>query len=81
MPNARIVVIEDHVMMQQFFAALLRDQLQLTVVAECTTVAEGIAACLRNKPDLAVAVISSASAAASMLTVMSPSDGGQSMRM
>jgi DNA-binding NarL/FixJ family response regulator len=54
MPNARVVVIEDHVMMRQFFAALLRDQLQLTVVAECTTVAEGIAACLRTKPDLAV---------------------------
>jgi len=54
MSNARVVVIEDHVMMRQFFAALLRDQLQLTVVAECTTVAEGVAACLRAKPDLAV---------------------------
>ena len=54
MSNERVIIIEDHVMMRQFFAALLRDQMQLNVVAECTTVTEGLAACLRTKPDLAV---------------------------
>ncbi|MBI5382751.1 MAG: response regulator transcription factor [Opitutae bacterium] len=54
MPKTRIVVIEDHIMVRQFFANMLRDQLQLTVAAECATVAEGCAACLREKPELAV---------------------------
>ena len=40
--------------MRQFFAALLRDQMQLEVVAECGTVAEAIEAIRRTEPTLVV---------------------------
>lgn len=52
--TARIVLIEDHTMVRQLMAVMLRDQLGLALVADCRTVAEGVAACLREKPDLAI---------------------------
>jgi DNA-binding NarL/FixJ family response regulator len=54
MPASRIVLVEDHTMVRQLFAHLVRDELQLTLAADCTTVAEGTAALLREKPDLAI---------------------------
>lgn len=51
---ARIVLVEDHTMVRQLFAHLIRDELKLELVADCTTVDEGIAALLREKPDLAI---------------------------
>lgn len=50
----RVVLVEDHTMVRQLFAHLLRDTLGLDLVAECTNVAEGMAALLREKPDLAI---------------------------
>ena len=52
--SARVVLIEDHTMVRQLFAHLIRDDLGLTLAAECTTVAEGAAALLKEKPDLAI---------------------------
>jgi DNA-binding NarL/FixJ family response regulator len=55
MPNpARVVLVEDHTMVRQLLAHLVREELHLQLVADCTTVAEGSAACLREKPDLAI---------------------------
>ena len=52
--SARIVLIEDHTMVRQLFAHLVREDLGLTLAADCTTVAEGIAALLKEKPELAI---------------------------
>jgi DNA-binding NarL/FixJ family response regulator len=35
-------------------AAMVRDDLRLNLVADCRTVSEGVAACLREKPDVVV---------------------------
>jgi len=51
---ARVVLVEDHTMVRQLFAHVVRDELGLTLAADCTTVAEGSAALLREKPDLAI---------------------------
>jgi DNA-binding NarL/FixJ family response regulator len=51
---ARIVIVEDHKMVMQMLAHLIKDHLKLTVAAECATFAAGLAACLRDKPDLAI---------------------------
>jgi len=51
---ARLVLIEDHTMVRQLFAHLVRDELGLVLAAECTTVAEATVALLREKPDLAI---------------------------
>lgn len=51
---ARVVLVEDHTMVRQLFAHLVRDELGLVLAADCTTVADGIAALLREKPDLAI---------------------------
>ncbi len=51
---ARVVLVEDHAMVRQLFGHLLRDTLGLELAAECTTVAEGAQALLREKPDLAI---------------------------
>jgi two-component system, NarL family, invasion response regulator UvrY len=53
-PAARIVLIEDHTMVRQLFAHLIRDELHHELVADCTTVDEGIAALLKEKPNLAI---------------------------
>src|ERR1051325_8615254 len=50
----RVVLVEDHTMVRQLFAHLIREQLGLTLAADCTTVAEGRVALLREKPDLAI---------------------------
>jgi DNA-binding NarL/FixJ family response regulator len=54
MTPARVVLIEDHTMVRQLFAHLVRDDLGLKLAADCTTVADGTAALLREKPDLAI---------------------------
>jgi DNA-binding NarL/FixJ family response regulator len=51
---ARVVLVEDHTMIRQLFAHLIREDLGLVLAADCTTVAEGAAALLREKPDLAI---------------------------
>jgi two-component system, NarL family, invasion response regulator UvrY len=51
---ARVVLVEDHTMVRQLFAHLVRDDLGLHLAADCTTVAEGLAALMREKPDLAI---------------------------
>ncbi len=53
-PTARVVLIEDHTMVRQLFAHLIRDELGLTLAADCTTVADGAASLLIEKPDLAI---------------------------
>jgi DNA-binding NarL/FixJ family response regulator len=52
--RARIVLIEDHTMVRQLLAHLVREDLGLNLVAESTTVAEGIAVLTREQPDLAI---------------------------
>lgn len=52
--SARVVLVEDHTMVRQLFAHLVREELGLTLTADCTTVAEGGEALLREKPDLAI---------------------------
>ena len=51
---ARVVIIEDHTMVRQLLAHLVREDLGLKLAADCTTVAEGVTALLREKPDLAI---------------------------
>src|SRR5687768_5914864 len=51
---ARVVLVEDHTMVRQLLAHLVSDDLRLKLVADCTTVADGVVALLREKPDLAI---------------------------
>ena len=50
----RVVLIEDHTMVRQLFAHLIKNELGLKLAADCTTVKEGVEALLREKPDLAI---------------------------
>jgi len=50
----RVILIEDHTMVRQLFAHLIREDLGLALAADCTSVAEGTEALLREKPDLAI---------------------------
>jgi two-component system invasion response regulator UvrY len=50
----RVVLVEDHTMVRQLLAHLVRQELGLNLVADCTNVADGCAALLREKPDLAI---------------------------
>ena len=52
--SARVILVEDHTMVRQLFAHLIREDLGLALVADCTSVAEGTAALVREKPDLAI---------------------------
>lgn len=54
MSTPRIVIVEDHALVRQMLAHLAQEELELSVVGECTSLAEGIATCLREKPDLAI---------------------------
>lgn len=54
MPAERVVLVEDHVMVRQLFAQVLRVDLGLVLAADCATVAEGLDAVLREKPALAI---------------------------
>jgi DNA-binding NarL/FixJ family response regulator len=51
---ARIVLIEDHTLVRQLLGHLVREDLGLELAADCTTIAEGAAALLKEKPDLAI---------------------------
>jgi len=51
---ARVVIIEDHVLVRELLVALVQDEFRFDIRAECSSSAEGIAACLREKPDLAI---------------------------
>jgi len=51
----RIVLIEDHTLVRQLLALLVRDHLHTEPVGEATTVAEGLAVAARTVPDLIVA--------------------------
>ena len=51
---ARVVLVEDHTMVRQLLAHLVQQDLGLTLAADCTTVADGCAALIREKPDLAI---------------------------
>src|SRR5215207_5861629 len=51
---ARVVLVEDHTMVRQLLAHLVRQDLGLNLAAECTSVADGCAALMREKPDLAI---------------------------
>lgn len=51
---ARVVLIEDHIMVRQLFAHLIQNELGLVLAADCTTVGDGSAALLREKPDLVI---------------------------
>lgn len=48
------MLVEDHTLVRQLMAAMVRDDLRLNLVADCRTVSEGAVACLREKPDLVV---------------------------
>ncbi len=52
--SIRVVLIEDHTMVRQLLAHLIQEELQLTLVADCTNVVEGSEALLRERPDLAI---------------------------
>ncbi|MBI5767220.1 MAG: response regulator transcription factor [Verrucomicrobia bacterium] len=54
MSQTKIVLVEDHTMVRQLFAHLIVDELGLKLAADCMTVAEGSAALLKEKPDLAI---------------------------
>jgi len=51
---ARIVLVEDHTMVRQLLAHVVRVDLGLELAADCTTVNEAQAALAREKPDLAI---------------------------
>lgn len=48
----RIVLVEDHALVRQLFAMLVRDHLQAELAGEATSVAEGLAMARREAPDL-----------------------------
>jgi len=50
----RVVLVEDHTMVRQLFAHVVRDELGFSLAADCTSVADGLQALLREKPDLAI---------------------------
>ncbi len=51
---ARVVIIEDHALVRELLVSLVHDELGLVVAADCATSREGQAACLRERPDLAI---------------------------
>lgn len=52
--KARVVLVEDHTLVRQLLAHLVREDLQLELAGDCTTVAESAAVLAREKPDLAI---------------------------
>jgi DNA-binding NarL/FixJ family response regulator len=52
--SARVVIVEDHNMVRQLFAQLIKEDLGLSLAAECGSVSEGATALLKEKPDLAI---------------------------
>lgn len=52
--KARVVLVEDHTLVRQLLAHLVRDELHLDLVGDVTTVAEAAALLAKEKPDLAI---------------------------
>src|SRR3712207_1196048 len=52
--KSRVVLIEDHTMVRELFAELIRANSDLVLAGDCTTVREGAEILLREKPDLAI---------------------------
>lgn len=52
--KARVVLVEDHTLVRQLLAHVVRDDLQLELAGDVTTVAEGAEVLAREKPDLAI---------------------------
>lgn len=52
--SPRIVLVEDHTLVRQLFALLVREHLQVEPSGEATTVAEGLALARSTRPDLMV---------------------------
>ncbi len=50
----RVVLVEDHALVRQLMAILVKEHLRLSLAADCRNVADGIEACLREKPDLVI---------------------------
>jgi DNA-binding NarL/FixJ family response regulator len=50
----KVLIVEDHIMVRQMLGHLVREELGLNLVGECTAVSEAAAALLREKPDLAI---------------------------
>jgi DNA-binding NarL/FixJ family response regulator len=54
MSTARVVLIEDHTMVRDLLGGAIRALPGVALVASVGTVAEGLAACLKHKPELAI---------------------------
>lgn len=52
--SPRVVIIEDHALLRELLAALVRDVLGFTLAGEAGTVREGVELCGREKPDLVI---------------------------
>ncbi len=52
--SVRVALVEDHTMVRQMLAHVVRDELGHTLVGDCTTVAEAHAMLLHEKPDLVI---------------------------
>lgn len=50
----RVALVEDHALVRQLFAMLVRDRMRAELAGEATTVAEGLALARRAEPDLMV---------------------------
>lgn len=48
----RVVIIEDYTLLRELLAAFIRNLPDHDVVAECSTLAEGLSACRKHRPDL-----------------------------
>jgi DNA-binding NarL/FixJ family response regulator len=54
MNPAKVVIVEDHEMVNQMLAGIVADELGHTVAGRAENVAGGIEVCLRTKPDLVI---------------------------
>jgi len=52
--RARIVLIEDHTLIRELLAYLIKEDENLELAAGCTAIADGTEALLRESPDLAI---------------------------
>lgn len=50
----RTVLVEDHDMFRELVGQLLADKMQIEIAGDCANVADGTAAILRERPDLAI---------------------------
>ena len=51
---SRVVIVEDHEMVREMIAGILTEDLGHVVVAQTSSMAEGITLCLQHKPNLVV---------------------------